>query len=187
MGLLDNLPKSGEDLIEQLKVSATMMDEIWNRRTHTPKEESIMQMMREGLSFADILNLTKEQRDAIFAHGAKYFQIGELDKATEWMMMLYTMEPLEERALYVLGMIQQTRGKLAEAVQLYVRFLALDATNPEGYLRLGECFLAAREFENAVASFESAKTLCGRGLGTSATLEHAVRMLDIAKSQGSLV
>ena len=79
----------------------------------------------------------------------------------------------------------QAQDAWPTAGKLYVHFLALDATNPDGYLRLGECFLAAREIEEARTCFENARRLAADGHGRPGVLAHAICMLDAARSQGA--
>ena len=73
----------------------------------------------------------------------------------------------------------QTRGELNKAAQMYLQFLGLDATNPMGYLRLGECLLAAKEFSEAQAAFLTAKEFAEEGKGQPGNLEEALKLLAI--------
>ena len=75
------------------------------------------------------------------------------------------------------------QGDYSVAAKMFVQFLALDATNPEGFLRLGECFYAAKELKDAKGCFEIALGECERGKGTPATLAHAKKMLAMVDGE----
>lgn len=139
----------------------------------------LLEATRDGLSLGDVLGVSKEQKQALLDLGCGLAQAGQLEKACDVLLRLVQLDPLEERAIYALGTVCQTRGELHKAAQLYLQFLALDATNPIGYLRLGECLLAAKEFAQARAAILTARDLAEDGKGHPGNLEEAVRLLEV--------
>ncbi|MNL48429.1 hypothetical protein D3C87_1712880 [compost metagenome] len=68
---------------------------------------------------------------------------------------------------------------LERAAYFYLNFLALDATNPEGYLRLGECLMSAGELEEARASIQTALEFAREGKGRPGNAAQAENLLAI--------
>lgn len=143
------------------------------------KTRHIIALTADGSSLGDALGITKEQRSALYDLGSRLLQVGETQKAFDVLMRLNQLDPLDERAYYGLGVACQTQGELQKAAKMYVMFLALDATNPLGYLRLGECLLQAREYAEAYASFEAARNCAQDGLGGPDVLLEALAMLAV--------
>lgn len=178
MSILDGMPRTEQERNEVLAMAAPMAAAIFAKVKFTPRQQSVIDLMNEGLSLADIMEISKDHRDALLLRGARLFQAGELEKARSLLTVLYQLEPLDSRVLYMLAAIIQKQGDLATAGKAYVHFLALDATNPDGYLRLGECFLAAKEYDEAASTFRTALALCEDGYGAPDSLAHARRMVD---------
>lgn len=114
---------------------------------------------REGQAPGEVLGFTRDQKEALLDLGCRLTQLERLDDAAAVLLRLVQLDPLEERALYALGVVCQLRAEPAKAVRLYLQFLALDATNPLGYLRLGECLLAAGEYPQARDAFLTAQAM----------------------------
>ena len=97
--------------------------------------------------------------------------------------MLTLLDPLDSRVLYVLGSTYQAENNLPAAARFYLQFLAFDATNADGYLRLGECFLAAKEFEEADQTFKIALSTGTKNGASEKTIAHARHMIEVTKTQ----
>lgn len=119
----------------------------------------ILEASRGGLAPGDVVGVTRDQKEALLDLGCRLTQLERLDDAAAVLLRLVQFDPLEERALYALGVVCQLRGEPEKAVRLYLQFLALDATNPLGYLRLGECLLAAGDHPQAHDAFLSARAV----------------------------
>jgi tetratricopeptide (TPR) repeat protein len=177
MSILDGMPRSEAELIGAMEVAAPLVQEMLEKMTLPPGAQNILELLRKGLSLADIYGITKEERDALFARGCHLLRAGDIKGARDWLTALYQLEPLDERAIYAIALSHQMEGNYSLAAKLYVFFIALDATNPEGHLRLGECFLSAREYDLARESFHLAQEQCSRGTGTPEAAAHAAKML----------
>lgn len=178
MSILDGMPTSEADMKEVVARSSTIVENVLGLAKMSPRAQSIIAAMKEGLSLADIAKISKDERDALLVQGIRQMQSGDVAGAQNSLTMLHYLEPLDERVIYVLATTYQAQENYAAAGKLYVTFIALDATNPDGYLRLGECFLANREFDRARACFE-----VGKGEAQSAAradlVAHADRMLAL--------
>ena len=183
MGILDGKTPTPEEAIEAIKIIGPHFDAWLNGPDISPRMKSIIELMGEGMSLAQILDISTPQLDALFIEGTRLIQAGETRKARDLLTGLYQLDPLTARTIYALALTVQLEGEHEKAGKLYIQFLALDATNVEGYLRLGECFLANGEVQHAIDSFGTAINLAKAGHGTAAHIEHAKRMGDVAKAR----
>ena len=177
MSILDGLPRSAAEAQKILELTGPMVQRVFNSMDLTPKQRSMLDLLNKGFSLADIYGLTQDERDAMFAKGCQLVQAGDIEKARDWLIFLHQLDPLDARIIYVIAVTYQTQGNFSLAAKLYIFFIARDATNPEGYLRLGECLLSARDYGTAADCFQFARTQCERGKGDAVAAEHATKML----------
>jgi tetratricopeptide (TPR) repeat protein len=183
MSIVDGMPRSRAELQKATELAAPMIAQIIDAANLSPKARSILDLVAQGLSIADICDITAEERDAMFMKGCRLIQAGELEKGREWLAFLHQLEPMDARVIYAIGLTYQTEGNIRAAAQSYVHFIARDAANPEGHLRLAECLLSAREYDPAIAHFRTAGNLCERGKGDAATAAYAAKMLAHAREK----
>ncbi|GMP12291.1 hypothetical protein TM239_65130 [Bradyrhizobium sp. TM239] len=174
MSILDGLPKSEAEWRRMIDIATPTAQRLIDSLELSPKAQSIIKLMSEGMALADICGLTSEERDAMFIRGCWMIQAGDIRKGRDWMMVLHQLEPLDARVIYAIALTYQGEGNIALAAKLYVHFIALDAANPEGHLRLGECLLSAREYDGAIAHFAVAERLSRST--SAAAAAYAVRM-----------
>jgi tetratricopeptide (TPR) repeat protein len=182
MSILDGMPSSEADLKKAMEFVAPHIDKMIAESGLTEREQSVFELMKEGLSLGDIYGITKEQRDALLVHAGRFLKAGDIQKARDILLKVYQFEPTDERAIYALATTFQLEGNFSAAGKLYLAFLALDATNPEGHLRLGECFLGAKEYDNAESEFRIARNFASSA-GDAACIAHATKMLEIASDR----
>lgn len=180
--ILDGMPSNPAELNEALKFANPLIEQVLEKMELTERQRDAIELMKEGLSLADILGFTKQHRDAMLVQGARLLQSGDVKKARDAFTTLYQLEPMDERVIYMLANTHQVDGDFETAGKLYITFLALDATNPEGYLRLGECFLGAKEYSNAQDTFEIAMNTARRQNDEKAAA-HAEKMLAVVREQ----
>lgn len=168
LGNPDHLPDA---IVYAAQMTAAALPEL------DPKTRRILELTADGTSVGDALGITRDQKQALLDLGCRLIQVGELEKATDVLLRLNQYDPLMEPALYALGVICQMRGELQKAAFMYTQFLALDATNPMGYLRVGECLIAAGEFSEARATLEMAKLFAAEGKGQPGNLAEAETLL----------
>jgi tetratricopeptide (TPR) repeat protein len=185
MAILDGMISSEEELKSAMKFASELSTNALREMGPNERTQSILDLMNEGLSLGDILGVTKEQRDALLNLAIGFIKSNEIQKAQDVLLKLIQLEPLDERANYVMATTYQLAGDFATAGKLYVQFLALDATNPEGYIRLGECFLGAGELDDALASFETASRFAAQGKGRPGLKEQADRLAAVVTERQS--
>lgn len=177
MSILDGFATSAADARYIAAAAGIVFEEMFDVRSASPRAQSVVALLREGLSLADVFSITKEERAAVLLLACRKLQAGDIAGAKPLLTQLVQLEPTDAGAIYALAVAHQASGDPVLAGKLYVHAIAFDATNPDGYLRLGECLLANREIEAARGCFEGAKVLANAGHGTPAQVAHAERMI----------
>lgn len=182
MALLDGFPKSIEEIEKALALVEPGARAALDDPKLTPKQRSVFKLMSEGMSLGDIMGLTKAHRDALLVYAGRTLQAGDVEKASSLLEMICRLEPFDARPIYLLAVIRQQQGRLDVAAQLYVAHLALDATNHDAHHRLGECFMAGREYGNAAECFGRAKSLA-EAAGAAEAAARAGQMQSLARER----
>ena len=183
MSILDGMPTSIDEFNAANEWAAPFIEKALGKLNLTREAKSVLDLMKEGVPLKSILNISDKERDALFLAACRAFQFGEIVKARDTLVQLYLLDNLDARVLYVLASTYKAEGKISTAAKIYLHFLALDATNADGYLRLGECFLAAKEFEQAEETFKIALKQGTENSAPEATLAYARQMIETTKSQ----
>lgn len=160
--ILDGMPTTEEDMQKAFEFAGNAYEHFLENSEFGQqlKDSHVLKLMREeGLTLAEAIDMPKEQLEAVYALGHQQLVAGDSKKAQDTFMQLIQFDPMDERYIYCFGVACQMNGKYAEAAKVFVQFLARDATNPEGYLRLGECFMHSGELENAREVFDLAGAL----------------------------
>ena len=182
MSILDGLPKSAAEYEAAGAVAEPMIKAALEKLNLSERAKSAIDLVKQGLSLANVLGITEKERDALFLLACRTFQFGEIAKARDILINLHVLEPLDARVLYVLASTYQAEGNVNAAGKLYVHFLALDATNTDGFLRLGECFLANKEFQQAIDTFKIALGQAEQ-TGNAKSVAYAKQMIELSESQ----
>jgi predicted Zn-dependent protease len=123
----------------------------------TPRQAKIFEKVKKGAPLGGVLGIDRAQRDALFTYSCGLLQAGQLAQAHDLLRFLYLLHPTDARVLYALAMTLQIGDNPGAAAELYLMFIALDATNPDGHLRRAECLIAARCFDDAPAHLQAAR------------------------------
>lgn len=129
------------------------------------QDNAIYRAIRAGATPAAALGLDRKHIEALYEKGYDLLQVGDTARARAVLTTLMTLDPSEERGIYALAASYQMEGRFEPAAQLYTTFITMDATNPDGYLRLGECLLAVGELDDAEGCFDLAREEARRGHG----------------------
>lgn len=177
MSILNGLYPAQTDMQDIAAISDIYVRDMVAEMPESERIDDILRLTREGLTLADIAGLTKEQLDALLAQGMRFVELGQTQAARDVLQRLNQLDPTDKRAYYVIGTTYQLDGDLARAAHFYMQYIAFDATDPDGYLRLGECLLAAGETENARSALLSAQVFAGEGKGRAGAGERAGLLL----------
>ncbi|MGJ0508137.1 MAG: tetratricopeptide repeat protein [Methylocystis sp.] len=184
MSIIDTPYKTEAELLKALELAAPMIDEALARRNFAPAQKQLIALMRAGFSYADIFAISEEDRNAMLSVGVRLLKVGDTKRARDVLYTLFQMEPSDGRVLYALAGCYQAQGNVATAAKLYIFFLAGDATNPHGYARLGECFMVAREYQNARDAFKYSAIEAERANAPRRVIDYARKMM--AEAEGRL-
>ncbi|MCL3883290.1 tetratricopeptide repeat protein [Marivita sp. GX14005] len=177
MALLDDLPFEGTDLQEVMaRVDPMLGAAVQSLDEGTPLRDGL-QRLRDGETLAQIMGLTAEDLEVLYALGIRQIEARDLDKAADTFANLGQIDPLEARHRYCMALVLQLQGKLQPAAHMYMQFLALDATNPDGYMRLAELHLAAGELDEAKALFQETLRFAGDAPDHAETVAQAKAQL----------
>lgn len=147
-------------------------------------DHPIVQGLEEGRTLAQIQGLSRDDLEVIYTHGFRLLSQGMRDKAEIVFTQLVMIDPLMARNHYCLGLCHQLAGDPGKALGLFEVAVALDATNPEGLIKMGECHLALNRPEDATDCFRIALAEARKGNGTADAAERAAARLD-GISQGA--
>lgn len=183
--ILSGLPGTEAEVKAQSEYMAGMIREIFgdNEFTRLLDESHVWKQMKEGLTLADILQLSKDQLEALYSVGHQALAAGQPEKAKDAFIQLIQIDPMDERFVYMLGLSCQMLGEIEHAAKVYVQFIARDATNPEGYLRLAECLLAAGEVTEARDTFRTARNMAEGKPEFAVSLAYAKTMIETAEAR----
>jgi type III secretion system low calcium response chaperone LcrH/SycD len=140
--------------------------------------------LEEGRTLAQIQGLSRDDLEVIYAHGFRLLSQGMRDKAEIVFTQLVMIDPLMARNHYCLGLCHQLAGDPSKALGLFEMAVALDATNPEGLIKMGECYAALNRPEDAADCFRIALAEARKGNGTEDAAARAAARLD-SVSQGA--
>jgi len=112
-----------------------------------------------------------DQRAASFEMAAAHFRAGRMGKAESLFKALAAKNYRAGLCCHFLALIEQGRGRLRKALELYDRSVAADPSDASVYTNRGNLLVEMGEREAALASFDravtlrpdSAEALCNRG------------------------
>jgi tetratricopeptide (TPR) repeat protein len=160
MSILDIGFLSG-DYLQSLEVASPLIEDILQKTGLA--EEDHVKLVRAGYSPKQYLGLTDAEMEGLFRLGYQTLQAGDPERAKAVFLKLCQLDPLDARFPYAIAVTVQVQGKFDVAAKLYLIALALDATRVDIYVRLGECLLAAREYDEAREVLAIAMSLSGEG------------------------
>lgn len=171
MSILDSHPLLKIDMESAAESAPLFLDEVMKglELEDTPYYKAI----KSGATPAAALGLEGRHIEALYQQAYDLLGVGDIAKSRAVLTTLLQLDPGEERGVYALAATYQMEGRFDVAAHLYTTFITMDATNPDGYLRLGECLEAIGETENAVGCYEIALGEAERGNGSPESLQQA--------------
>lgn len=169
----------GDNPKEAVAFSNQVMEDALAEADLDERTRSIVENMQKGLTLGAAMGLSPEHIEAILTRGKQFVEAERFEAARDVLLRVVQLDPLEARAPYLMGVTYQMEGDLAKAAHFYMHFLALDATNSNGYMRLGECLMAAGETQNARDALRSARVFALEGKGQPENAAQAERLLAL--------
>jgi len=108
MSILDGLPQSEAEVEKALALAAPVVERIFESMDLSPRQRSILELLKKGHSLADIYDLTQDERDAMFTRGCQLVQAGEFEKGRDWLMFVHQLNPRDARVVYVIALLQSS-------------------------------------------------------------------------------
>ena len=178
MSILDSFDP--DEMARGLETAGPVINEIMS--TTGLNNLKLVELLKQGLTTAQILDVPADQLEKIFALAAQQLARGDIAKARDLCWMLCQLHPFDERFTYGLATTYHLEGDFAKAARLYLLFLSMDATSFDGRMRLAECLLAAREYNEALEMFRDAASQA-KADGDSEKQETAIRMAAYVEVQ----
>jgi len=176
MSILDLGFSSEEEFKEQLQAAAPSVD-AFAKETGLA-DNNCVKLLQAGYSLKEIYGLTEGELEALFQSGYQALSVGDVENAKAVFSKLCQLDPLDPRFPFAFAASAQIEGNISLAAKTYLLALSMDALNVDGYVRLGECLIAAGETEEAREVLEIAIALVGRGHGDEDVKAQAERLLE---------
>ena len=168
-----NKPDLAQDLEKGIKAVMQALSEVG-----LDKDPKLLAVL-DGQTIAQVQGLTREDLETIYAYAFRFITNGDTEQAEAMFLHLCLIDPLVAKNHYCLGVVRQMKQQWDSAIDDFARFCALDATNPEGYLRIGECLVAKGDRAQAREVFEVALLEARKGHGPKNAVEQAERALSM--------
>ncbi len=146
-------------------------------------DSPLMKDMNAGMTQAQAMGLSREDLDVIYAVAFSKLNAGDAQAAWDGFTYLVMIDPIHAPNYYCLGIACMQLGDWDGAENIMLSFLALDATNPVGYLRLGEIFNKRGDRKRALEAIKLAEAECLAGNGDAVTLAEARSTLALMQME----
>jgi tetratricopeptide (TPR) repeat protein len=177
MSILDDLPD--KDAIEAAeRMVKPILQVALDRLDLTPRQRHVVECVRKGIPLAGALGITRVERDAMLLRAGQLLSAGRFADARGVLFILLTLQPTDPRVVFTLAAACQLQGDIPAAGRLFLFYISLRATDPQGYLRLVECLMGARDYEEAAQFARAAERLCASGYGSEETACEARRLSE---------
>ncbi|MCX8012298.1 MAG: tetratricopeptide repeat protein [Desulfobacterota bacterium] len=104
--------------------------------------------------WSDCVKKSPQKARAYINLGVTYYELGELDKAIEWLDKGIKIDPNSSYAYYNLSLVHQKLGNLKKAIEMAQKSLELDPTFYMVYYTLGGIYFESSQFEKAVENYK---------------------------------
>ena len=108
----------------------------------------------QGLTMAQILDISDEELDALYILGTKKYESGEYKPAQDIFVMLCRLDPLTGRNFRALGAAFQMAKQYDRALKAYATAVTLDMDDAASSLHAGECLMLLNKTPEARAALE---------------------------------
>lgn len=136
-------------------------------------------VLDSGGSMGAVLGLGPEHVAALVQIGTELLAKKREDDALNAFGFAAMLDPMDHRPYFGLASVMQVKGDFKIAAQNYVMAMTLEPTFPFGYLRLGECHMANKEFDRAKECFETAKRIAAGRAEAQQVNAQADRLLAV--------
>jgi tetratricopeptide (TPR) repeat protein len=139
---------------------ATLVDQATQALLALPDTTEATSPPETAVHVADRLGVSAENCNALYAAARKLCDDGEFRHALPLALVLSAYKGQDARYSFLAGTCMQRLALFPTAAAMYGLSLLADPESARTVFRLGECFEAQKEFEQAEEAFETAIDLC---------------------------
>ena len=152
------------------------LEKIVSRALHKDRELRYQSLREVQLDLEPIvIELRRERAESVLADATRFYESGQLERAQAVLSEVFDLDPAHREARHLREIIQD---------QLMRRLVQ---PKIEALLQKGERALAAREFQDAIESFDAALRLDRANSGISQRLEYARDRLNVSRQAAGLI
>lgn len=122
----------------------------------------ILDAVAEGKTFGDILEVTDEVLEELYAIACEVLDEGDLEGANDAFFFLVAICPYNSELWLRLGSISQQLGSYAEAIQALQMAAILNPTDPFPFIYASQCHQALEDKKAAIDCLELAQVVIHR-------------------------
>ncbi len=111
-------------------------------------------LWKSGGTMAQVMGVTDEQCEVMYAYGHSLYALGKYDDAFKVFAQLVTYDHMDSRYQMALASAMQMTGRYEEALQQYVVVTVMRLDDPAPVFHCAECLLALGRPEEARDSLE---------------------------------
>lgn len=112
-------------------------------------------LLEDAVTLADLKGLSADDLELVYAEAYEKLVDGGYADALDDLLLLVTHNPWDERFQFAYGLALQFLGQHEGALPHYAQALLFDATNAGCVLRMGECFDALGQSEEAAEAMRT--------------------------------
>lgn len=125
--------------------------------------ESLKGLLKAGGTLGPALDITEDEREAMYQLGHGFYQQGRYSDAFKAFSLLVIWDHLEPRYLVALGGACQMLGRYTDALQHFMTATLSRLDDPVPPYHCAECLIALERLPEALESLSLSLTLAGDG------------------------
>lgn len=132
------------------------LSEIAEGRLTQEQTDSLQKYFTEGGTWQDLMELSPEQVEEVYAIGFKEYNDGNFEKAISAFGALVQLNPYVPKHWIAMGATMQARGSFAEALTAYEFVLILDEKDAAALFYSAQCSYALNEKQKCIEFLQRA-------------------------------
>jgi type III secretion system low calcium response chaperone LcrH/SycD len=126
--------------------------------SHKDKNATVLadEFVRNGHMPKDILNLSDQQIEGLYAQAYNFYQTGRFKDALQIFRLLIMLNANEQKYILGLAACQHMLKEFKNAVDAYTLCSILDPESPIAYYHMSDCFLEMKDPYSAIVALDMA-------------------------------
>lgn len=136
-----------------------------SEKTGNDKElnaELILEHLNNGANLADVMEITLEQREAIYTMGHFQYMQGKYIDALKFFRFLLFHDQFDLRAIFGVGCCLQMQGDYNNAQIFLGMAVMMEPTNPASGVQFAECLLMDKKKKEAIDILQKTRMEFGK-------------------------